>query len=230
MNALNDDDHEKLAASPLSEDLAASVVRILESAQRNFDDRDAALASLARAASLIQIEIDRKAAPRSANALGVLAGWQVNRVKAYIDANLDTPIHIQHLAAIARRSSDYFGRAFKRTVGETPHGFIVARRVRRAGELMLESDLGLAEIAATCGFADQAHLSKAFRRNHGQSPAVWRRERREYAVAGTSCRKSTGIDENLPAVGARNANAAFIPVASSRSSAGKNEKRRFSDD
>jgi transcriptional regulator GlxA family with amidase domain len=181
---LNCDDREELGSTSISEDLATSVVRILESAQRNYDDRDAALSALARATSLLQIEIDRKAAPQSANALGSLAAWQVSRVKAYIEANLGGPIRIQDLAAIAQRSSDYFGRAFKCAVGETPHGFIVTCRLRRARELMLESDLPLAEIAVTCGFADQAHLSKAFRRGHGQSPAVWRRERREHAAVG----------------------------------------------
>jgi AraC family transcriptional regulator len=170
---------EELTVSPLEGDVAASVVRILESVRRNFDNREAALASLDHAASLLQIEIDRRAAPRNANLRGALVGWQMNRVMAYIDANLDGPIRTGDLAAITRRSSDYFGRAFKCTTGETPHDFIVARRLRRARELMLESDASLAEIAISCGFADQAHFSKVFRLGHDLSPAAWRRERRE---------------------------------------------------
>jgi len=170
---------DESTASPLERDVAASVVRMLESVKRNFDNREAALASLAHAASLLQIEIDRQATPRPASPRGALVGWQMKRVTAYIDANLDGPIRTAELAAITQRSSDYFGRAFKCATGETPHDFIVARRLRRARELMLEGDASLAEIAFSCGFADQAHFSKVFRLGHGLSPAVWRRERRE---------------------------------------------------
>jgi AraC family transcriptional regulator len=169
----------ELTVPPLGGDVATSVVRMLESVQQNFDHREAALASLAHAASLLRIEIDRRSAPRPASPRGALVAWQMKRVMAYIDENLDGPILTRDLAAITRRSSDYFGRAFKCTTGETPHDFIVARRLRRARELMLESAASLAEIAISCGFFDQAHFSRVFRLGHGQSPAVWRRERRE---------------------------------------------------
>jgi AraC-like DNA-binding protein len=167
--------------APLPPDLANSLVRLLESARRDLDgDQEAAKASIVRASSLLQVEIDRTAAGSSKRAApGSLAAWQVHRVKAYVDAHLDAPILIRDLAGVAQRSSAYFCRAFKRTFGETPHAFIIARRLHRANELMLTSDESLSEIALCCGFADQAHLSKVFRSRHGQSPAVWRRERRD---------------------------------------------------
>jgi AraC family transcriptional regulator len=177
MLALVDSDRANGAVLP--PDLANSLVRLLDCAHRNLDvDRAVAKASLARASSLLQIELERKAsgveerAPR-----GALAGWQVHRVKAHVDANLDTPIPISDLANVAQRSTAYFCRAFKRTFGETPHAFIIGRRLHRAGELMLTTDAPLAEVAVTCGFSDQAHLCKVFRARHGQSPAAWRRER-----------------------------------------------------
>src|SRR5947208_1325965 len=78
--------------APLAPDLATSLVRLLDSARRNLDaDRPAAEDSIARASSLLQIEIDRKAAGPSNRATpGALAGWQVHRVKAYVDAHLET--------------------------------------------------------------------------------------------------------------------------------------------
>jgi AraC family transcriptional regulator len=173
-------DFEDPHCAPLAPELANSLVWLLDIARRNVDgDRETAKASIARASSLLQVEIDRNAAGDSKRAApGSLAAWQVHRVQAYVDAHLEAPILIRDLAGVAQRSSAYFCRAFKRTFGETPHAFVIARRLLRANELMLTSDNSLSEIALCCGFADQAHLSKVFRSRHGQSPALWRRERR----------------------------------------------------
>ena len=165
----------------LSGELADSLAQLLECARRNLEaDREAARASLARASCLLQIEVERRTVGGAERApQGSLAGWQVKRVKAHIDAHLEGPLHVRELADVAQRSSSYFCRAFKRATGRTPHAYIVGRRLDRAGKLMLTSDSALSEIALACGFSDQAHLCKAFRARHGQSPAAWRRERRD---------------------------------------------------
>jgi len=79
------------------------------------------------------------------------------------------------MARVAARSVCYFSRAFKVSFGETPHAYVMRRRVRRAQELMLNSDEPLSHIALACGFADQAHLSRLFRREVGATPSAWRR-------------------------------------------------------
>jgi AraC-like DNA-binding protein len=165
-------------------EFAKSLAALLETARRVLDDdRDAAKTLLARASALLQVEIERRSDdPADDAAPGKLAGWQVNRLLAFVDANLDRRIHVADLARVAQRSSAYFCRAFKHTFGETPHGFLTSRRLRRASHLMLTSDLSLSEIAIACGLTDQAHLCRLFRRRVGQSPAIWRRERR--ATAG----------------------------------------------
>jgi AraC family transcriptional regulator len=108
---------------------------------------------------------------------GQLHDWQVRRVCEYIDARFGAPIRVCDLSAIAQRSECHFARAFKRTFGETPHDYVVRRRVELASQMMLMSDAPLSEIAVTCGFSDQAHLSKRFRRYLGQTPGAWRRVR-----------------------------------------------------
>jgi AraC-like DNA-binding protein len=179
--------------------LASSLVRLLDTARRNIDaDPEAAQAAITRASKLLQIEIDRTAAGAAGRTTpGALAGWQVHRVKAYVDLHLDAPIHILDLAAVAQRSGPYFCRAFKRTFGETPHAFILARRLHRAGELMLTSDSSLSDIAVTCGFCDQPHFCKVFRAQHDQSPAAWRRERRDLARRNLSVRPGPNGGEIL---------------------------------
>ena len=188
---------EQSGEGVLPTELAASLIHLLEYAKRHLDqDREKAKASITRAASLLQVEFDRRNADANeGRSQGVLVAWQVNRVRAYIDAHLETSIQIRDLAAVGRRSTAYFCRAFKATFGETPHAFVVGRRLHRAAELMLTSDDSLSQVALACGFADQAHLCKMFKQRHGQSPAVWRRQRRDVASRTAPSTASASIRE-----------------------------------
>jgi AraC family transcriptional regulator len=82
-------------------------------------------------------------------------------------AHLDEPIEVAALAEIAGRSPFHFSRVFTRSVGMTPHPWVVYLRLQRAIELVREGRSGLAEIGARTGFADQSHLSRWVRRAHG---------------------------------------------------------------
>src|SRR6202040_305498 len=104
------------------------------------------------------------------------AAWQILRVRAYIDNNLHRTIQIRDLSAVARRSKAHFSRKFKLAVGESPHVYVVRRRLERACHLMITSSASLSEIASSVGFSDQAHLCRLFRQAFGQSPAIWRRD------------------------------------------------------
>jgi len=163
----------------ISAELATSLAALLDYAGRELDGNQAAArASIARASSLIRVELDRRSVRTDPDvAHGKLTSWQVQRLQTYVDRHLDHTIRLKDLSGVAKRSTSYFGRTFKRTFGETPHAYITRRRLHRARRLMLTSDMALCEIALACGFTDQAHLCKLFRQNTGQSPAVWRRER-----------------------------------------------------
>jgi AraC family transcriptional regulator len=100
---------------------------------------------------------------------GSLSKQVLARLKEYVVAHLDEPIAVATLASIAGRSPFHFTRMFARAVGITPHRYVVHLRLRRAVELVREGQLGLAEIAARTGFADQSHLSRWVRRVHGVS-------------------------------------------------------------
>jgi AraC-like DNA-binding protein len=157
--------------------LASSLAQLLEVARREFEhDREAAKASLATATTILQTEIERYSGARRSRTAG-LAGWQIARVRNFIDKNLHRPIHTQDLSAVARRSPAHFSRSFKLTFGEPPHAYVVKRRLEKACHLMITSPASLSEIALNVGFSDQAHLCRLFRQAFGQSPANWRRER-----------------------------------------------------
>ncbi|TWB77810.1 AraC-like DNA-binding protein [Nitrospirillum amazonense] len=106
---------------------------------------------------------------------GGLAPWQLRCVMGHIQANLARPLPVDQLAALANLSTNHFTRAFRASVGETPHTYVVKRRVRQAQILMLTTDQPLSEIAYGCGMADQAHLTRLFRQFVGETPLRWRR-------------------------------------------------------
>ena len=91
------------------------------------------------------------------------------RLRDHIMGHLDEPIEVASLASIAGRSPFHFSRVFTRSVGVSPHRYIVYLRLQRAVELVRDGRAGLAQIAACTGFADQSHLSRWVRRVHGVS-------------------------------------------------------------
>jgi AraC family transcriptional regulator len=109
-------------------------------------------------------------------AIGALAPWQCVKVRRHVDENLASRLSTLDLARLARLSASHFARAFKVSFGRAPHAYIISRRVARAQRLLLTTDLPLCEIALICGMADQAHLSRLFRRATGQPPSAWRRQ------------------------------------------------------
>jgi AraC family transcriptional regulator len=177
--------------------VANSVAQLLETARRELErDQEAARASLVTASHILQAEIERCSGANGSTGStgGGLAAWQILRVRAYIDSNLHRTIHIRDLSAVARRSKAHFSRKFKLAVGESPHAYLVRRRLERACHLMITGAASLSEIALSVGFSDQAHLCRLFRQAYGQSPANWRRER----GIPDEITSRTGIDEIIP--------------------------------
>lgn len=163
----------------LSATLAAGLLSMLETAGKEIGrDHNSAKRILAKASSLLQVEIDRSAAGvEQGNRTGGLTRWQLRRIEAFVEDRLGTNISVEELSAVVRLSTSHFLRAFKRAAGETPHKYIVQRRLQRARHLMLTTDIALVEIALASGFADQSHFCRIFRQSCGESPAAWRRER-----------------------------------------------------
>lgn len=109
-------------------------------------------------------------------AAGAFSARDWRRVCDYIDAHLQEEIALPDLARTAGWSVRHFTRMFRQSTGQTPHNFIVLRRVDRAKDLLKRQELQLADIALTCGFADQSHFTTCFRKATGLTPLRWRRE------------------------------------------------------
>jgi transcriptional regulator GlxA family with amidase domain len=100
------------------------------------------------------------------------------RVREYIDAHLNKNISVQMLADIAGLSMYHFTRVFKQSEGVTPHLYLIQRRIKRAMELLSDTNLPLSEIAFLVGFSDQSHCARRFREHVGLSPRDYRRSMR----------------------------------------------------
>jgi AraC family transcriptional regulator len=106
---------------------------------------------------------------------GGLSPRQARRATELLEAHLDGDIPLQQVAEACELSVSHFARSFKQTFRRPPHAWLLERRVDKAKDLMLNSRLPLADIAAQCGFADQSSLNRSFRRIHGIAPGMWRR-------------------------------------------------------
>jgi AraC family transcriptional regulator len=155
-----------------------TLVQLLAAATAAFDsDHDGARICIQRAAELLQVSRNREGHGRSESFVlrGGLAPWQVKRAAAYIEVNMISNIRVAHLAGIVHLSVSHFSRAFSRSFGESPHAYILRRRMRLAQVIMLNSREPLARIAVDCGMSDQAHFTRVFRKTFGISPGTWRR-------------------------------------------------------
>lgn len=123
-------------------------------------------------------------------AVGGLAPWQMRNVQTYVDMYLRSTIRVEALAGLCNLSSGHFQRAFKASLGETPHKYVTRRRMEMACRMMTGTDEPLCRIALECGMTDQAHLTNSFRRLYGIAPNAWRKrmllERSEHGVSETA--------------------------------------------
>jgi AraC-like DNA-binding protein len=106
---------------------------------------------------------------------GKFAPWQSRRVRSYIELHIEHPgLRIRQLAAAFSLSPSHFCRTFHKTFGVPPRQFIIERRVERSQTLILQGHQSLCEIAVACGFCDQPHFNRLFRKLVGASPRTWR--------------------------------------------------------
>ena len=86
-------------------------------------------------------------------------------------------MRISDLASVAGLSEFHFSRMFKAASGETPHGFVMRRRVERARQLLADTAQPMIDIALACGFSTQSHFAANFRKLSGVTPRRYRAAR-----------------------------------------------------
>jgi AraC-like DNA-binding protein len=112
------------------------------------------------------------------------------RAKDLVDARYSEPLDVSALARAARLSPAHFSRAFRRTFGETPHQYLLTRRLERAAALLRDTDRTVAEICFDVGLRSVGSFTTSFGRAYGLSPTAYRAT---YPPAATRARIPTCV-------------------------------------
>jgi AraC-like DNA-binding protein len=96
------------------------------------------------------------------------------RAKDLADARYFEPLGVPELARAARMSQAHFSREFRRAFGETPHQYLLTRRLERAAALLRTTDRSVLDICTTVGLRSVGSFTTSFGRAYGMSPTAYR--------------------------------------------------------
>jgi len=146
--------------------LSAAIVPALADLDGPLDDlrRDRIVQALADALAAVD--------PAGGGVVSALHRQAVGRARERLDAGIETGVTSAELETATGLSRYEVARQFRACLGTSPHRYLVLRRLDRARAL-IRAGTGLADAAAACGFADQSHMSRQFKRAYGVSPGRW---------------------------------------------------------
>ena len=104
----------------------------------------------------------------------VPAARHLLRAKDLADARYFEPLGVDDLARAAGLSRAHFSREFRRVFGESPHAYLLTRRLERAAALLRTTDNSVAEICLAVGLQSIGSFTTSFSRTYGQSPTAYR--------------------------------------------------------
>lgn len=113
-------------------------------------------------------------APRSYDSNAALSQAQIQRISDYMQENIDGDFQVAELATSIGLSRTIFFERFLHTTKHTPNQYLQILRVNKAKQLLRDRKLSLADIAFACGYADQSHFARFFKRFVGASPGKYR--------------------------------------------------------
>jgi AraC-like DNA-binding protein len=96
------------------------------------------------------------------------------RAKDLADAHYAEPLTVADLAGAARLSPAHFSREFRRAFGESPHQYLLTRRLERSAALLRSTDWSVADICCAVGLASVGSFTTSFGRMFGMTPLAYR--------------------------------------------------------
>lgn len=99
----------------------------------------------------------------------------LRRVRDKIEANLDTALRLESLAEESGYSRAHFLRMFRAATGFTPHQYVLDVRLRRAQDRLKQKGSSIIDVAVSCGFSSQSHMTNVFRQRLEMTPGEFRR-------------------------------------------------------
>lgn len=123
----------------------------------------------------VRLDAVRTGRARGAGASSAMDRRRAVRVAMWIDDRSCEPIDLESAAAEAGLSAFHFLRVFSRSIGVTPHQYLVRSRLRRAARLLADEERPITRIALDVGFGDVSNFVRTFHRAAGVSPGAFRK-------------------------------------------------------
>lgn len=105
---------------------------------------------------------------------GGLTQGNLKRITEFVEDNLGRSIGLTEMASLAGLSTRHFIRAFSESTGDTPHQYVIGRRIERAKCLLVSGKYSLTEIGLSVGFSHSQHFTTKFKRHTGLCPSDFR--------------------------------------------------------
>ena len=107
---------------------------------------------------------------------GGLGATRLRRIKELVHAKMEDDLGLDEMAQSVGLSTAHFARMFRKSTGETPHQFVLRRRVERAKAMLRAPDARVLDVAVACGFKTQQHFAQVFRDVSRVSPTEYRQD------------------------------------------------------
>ena len=103
-----------------------------------------------------------------------LRDFYIQEAITFIEQNYQRDLTVEEIADVCKLNRSYFSKLFKENMGCPPQEFLIRMRLTKATELMKTSSAPIGEISTVCGYPNQLHFSRAFKKRYGISPREWR--------------------------------------------------------
>lgn len=120
---------------------------------------------------------------------GGLAPARLRQLASYVHEHIKGDLSLDELSREAGLSRAQFSKVFRRSSGQTPHEFVLQKRVERAKAMLDQKNLSIIDVAVGCGFQTAQHFARVFRAACGVSPSAYRNER------GSACQAAEFQDD-----------------------------------
>ena len=107
---------------------------------------------------------------------GGLTPARLRKVVELVHAEMESDLSLEELADAAGLSITHFSQMFRQSTGQSPHQFVLHRKIERAKEMLRVAEMRVLDVAVACGFKNQQHFARTFRRVCGASPTEYRQE------------------------------------------------------
>jgi AraC family transcriptional regulator len=139
--------------------------------------------SLAHALATRYLLLDRLPGPMTPSSVSGLPSRILNRIRAKIEDNIEADLTLDSLAEESGYSRAHFLRMFRAATGVTPHQYVLDLRLNRAQDCLRKKNVSMIDVALSCGFSSQSHMTSVFRQRLEMTPGEFRRSVRSERAA-----------------------------------------------